>query len=167
MQMSRRQLMVTAASAAALPSASRSDAPLRLAWDDLLPPGVPYFRIVAQGLRNRDKDIWRPVFDANAMRLNPALDDVLVALPGFMLPIDLTSAGVTSFVLVPYAGACIHTPPPPANQLVFVTAQTPWRSDDMWDPVLVTGQMRHDVQSTDVAKVGYALDADTVEIYEW
>ena len=71
-------------------------------------------------------DTWRPIYDANASKLNMALDGVTVRLPGYIIPVDLGADGVTSFVLVPYVGACIHVPPPPANQLVFVTTEKPW-----------------------------------------
>ncbi|WP_428517255.1 DUF3299 domain-containing protein [Roseovarius sp.] len=43
---------------------------------------------------------------------------------GFIVPLDHEGTGVTAFILVPYVGACVHVPPPPANQLVFVTTRT-------------------------------------------
>ena len=88
-------------------------------------------------------------------------------MPGYIIPMDLTTDGVTSFILVPYVGACIHVPPPPPNQLVFVTTKTPWPSDDLFEAVWVSGQMRHETLSTDVAEIGYALVADDIEVYEW
>jgi hypothetical protein len=71
------------------------------------------------------------------------------------------------FVLVPYVGACIHVPPPPPNQLVFVTAQDPWPNDDLWEAVWVTGEISHAIQQTEVAQTGYALLADAMEVYQW
>jgi len=88
-------------------------------------------------------------------------------MPGFIIPIDLTTAGVSSFVLVPYVGACLHTPPPPPNQLVFVNAITPWPSDNLWDAVWVTGRMQHELQTTDVAETGYVMEAEFMEVYVW
>ena len=44
------------------------------------------------------------------------------------------------FLLVPYFGACVHTPPPPPNQMVYVkmrgakTIKIGW-----WDPVMFEG----------------------------
>ena len=70
-------------------------------------------------------------------------------------------------MLVPYTGACIHMPPPPANQLVMVNAKTPWPSDDLWNPVWVIGMMRMQLQSTDLGQTGYAIVADQMEVYEW
>jgi len=88
-------------------------------------------------------------------------------MPGFIIPLEQDSDGVTEFMLVPYVGACIHVPPPPPNQLVVVTTETPWPEDDLWDPVWVTGTMRTALQSTDIAQAGYALRADAMETYEW
>lgn len=167
MLLSRRTLITTAAVSAALPQAAFANTPLEIMWDDLIPPGVPYSEIIGEGEMDERNDYWRPIFDANATKLNPALNGAYIRMPGFIIPIDLSTAGVTSFILVPYVGACIHTPPPPPNQLVYVTTDTPWPSDDLWEAVWVTGQMQHDIQSTDVAETGYALQADEMEIYVW
>jgi hypothetical protein len=167
MLVSRRQMIATALASAALPQAALARTPIEISWDDLIPPGVPYSEIIAEGEMDERNDIWRPVFDANATKLNPTLDGAYIKMPGFIIPIDLSTDGVTSFVLVPYVGACIHTPPPPPNQLVFVTTQTPWPSTDLWEAVWVTGQMQHEIQTTDVAETGYLLNADEMEVYVW
>jgi hypothetical protein len=152
---------------AALPRAALAKTPTEITWDDLIPPGVPYSEIVAAGEMDETNDIWQPVFDENATKLNPVLDGAYIKMPGYIIPIDQSTDGVTSFVLVPYVGACLHTPPPPANQLVFVTTNKPWPSDNLWDAVWVTGQMQHELQSTEVAETGYLLKAEEMETYVW
>ena len=52
-----------------------------------------------------------------------ALDGKLVKVPGFAVPLEDWASSVTEFLLVPYVGACIHTPPPPPNQ--HDTTRTP------------------------------------------
>ena len=146
MQVSRRKLITSALASAALPRAALAKTPTEITWDDLIPPGVPYSEIVAAGEMDKTNDIWQPVFDENATKLNPVLDGAYIKMPGYIIPIDQSTDGVTSFVLVPYVGACLHTPPPPANQLVFVTTNKPWPSDNLWDAVWVTGQMQHELQ---------------------
>ena len=167
MQVSRRKLITSALASAALPRAALAKTPTEITWDDLIPPGVPYSEIVAAGEMDETNDIWQPVFDENATKLNPVLDGAYIKMPGYIIPIDQSTDGVTSFVLVPYVGACLHTPPPPANQLVFVTTNKPWPSDNLWDAVWVTGQMQHELQSTEVAETGYLLKAEEMEIYVW
>lgn len=167
MTLSRRAMITLAAASTALPRSAFANTPTEITWDDLIPPGVPYSEIIAEGVMDERNDIWRPVFDANATKLNPALDGAYIKMPGFIIPIDLSTAGVSSFVLVPYMGACLHTPPPPPNQLVFVTTDTPWPSDNLWDAVWVTGQMRHGLQTTEVADTGYVLGAEKMDVYVW
>ena len=48
-----------------------------------------------------------------AAQVNPLLDGLTVRLPGYVLPLEITGRKVTEFLLVPWVGACIHTPPPP------------------------------------------------------
>ena len=167
MNVSRRQLITTALASATVPQMALARTATEITWDDLIPPGVPYSEILAEGEMDARNDIWRPIFDANATKLNPVLDGAYIKMPGYIIPIDLSTKGVTSFVLVPYVGACLHTPPPPPNQLVFVTTQTPWPSEALWDAVWVTGLMKHEIQSTEVADTGYVLKADQMEVYEW
>jgi len=167
MQISRRKLINLTLSCAAIPKVALANSPTEITWDDLIPPGVPYSEIIAAGEMDEINDIWQPIFDENGTKLNPVLNGAYIKMPGYIIPIDQSSKGFTSFVLVPYVGACLHTPPPPANQLVFVTVQEPWRSDDLWEAVWVTGQMQHELQSTVVAETGYLLKADKVEAYVW
>lgn len=165
--MSRRHLIGIASAFATLPRGAFAKVANEITWDDLIPPGVPYSEIIGEGEMDERNDSWRPIFDSNATKLNPELDGAYIKMPGFIIPIDLTPSGVTTFVLVPYVGACLHVPPPPPNQLVFVTAEEPWPSDDLWEAVWVTGQMRHELQDTEVAETGYALTAEKMEIYVW
>ena len=89
----------------------------------------------------------------------------IVRLSGFIVPIDYKGTGVTAFILVPYVGACVHVPPPPANQLVFVTTDKPYESSGMFEPVTVTGMFGAASTSTQLAKIGYALSADEIRPY--
>ena len=167
MNMSRRKLIALAAASTTIPQVIFANTATEITWDDLIPPGVPYSEIIGEGVMDERNDLWRPIFDANAAKLNPALDGAYIKMPGFIIPIDLTAAGVSSFVLVPYVGACLHVPPPPPNQLVFVNAITPWPSDNLWDAVWVTGRMQHELQTTDVAETGYVMEAEFMEVYVW
>ena len=137
MNVSRRQLITTALTSAALPRAAFASTATEITWDDLIPPGVPYSEIIAEGELDEQNDYWQPIFDENATKLNTALNNAHIKMPGFIIPIDISGEGVTSFVLVPYVGACIHVPPPPPNQLVFVSTKVPWPSERLWEAVWV------------------------------
>ena len=52
---------------------------------------------------------------------------------------------------VPYFGACIHVPPPPSNQIVYVKLQKPYELKSMGDPVWITGTLATQLWTSDVA----------------
>ncbi len=165
--LSRRQFALLVGAGAMLPRAAFASPFREITWDDLIPPGVSYGEIIGQGEMNIQNDLWNPIFDENASKLNTDLDGASVKLPGYIIPLATGSEGVTSFVLVPYVGACIHVPPPPPNQLVFVTTDTPWPSDSLWDPIWVYGRLSARLQSMEIAQVGYQLAAEKIETYEF
>ena len=165
--LNRRSALMLLSGALATPKTALAATPREITWDDLLPVGVPYSEIIGEGELDEVNDTWNPIYDENATKLNESLNGSYIKMPGFIIPFDIGVKGVTEFMLVPYTGACIHMPPPPANQLVMVNAKTPWPSDDLWNPVWVIGMMRMQLQSTDLGQTGYAIVADQMEVYEW
>lgn len=165
--LSRRAALIAGSAAVVAPFAGHAGAAREISWDDLIPPGLAYGEIIGEGVMDEVNDLWFPVFDANAKALNMELDGALIRMPGFIIPLELEAAGVTRFVLVPYVGACLHVPPPPPNQLVHVTTAPPWPGSELWEAVWVTGTLRAQMQSTEVAETGYTLHAEEMEIYVW
>ncbi len=165
--MDRRTTLMLLAGTVAAPKAALAAPPREVMWDDLIPAGLPYPEIIGEGELDEANDTWNPIYDENGVKLNEDLDGAYIKMPGFIIPFEVGSDGVTSFMLVPYVGACIHTPPPPANQLVMVQATDPWPTDKLWDAVWVTGIMRTQLQSTDLGQTGYFIAADEMEIYVW
>lgn len=164
--LARRSVLALGASALFFPATARA-AVRDIGWEDLIPPGVPYSEIIGEGEMDEENDIWNPIFDENATVLNETLDGAVIRMPGFIIPLEMDARGVTEFMLVPYVGACLHVPPPPPNQLVVVTTQVPWPEDELWDAVWVTGTLRTELQSTELAQAGYALRATGMETYVW
>lgn len=74
--------------------------------------------------------------------IDPSLDGRKVKIPGFVVPIEEEGRAVTEFLLVPYFGACIHVPPPPANQIIHVISAKPIKDLRVMDAVWVTGQLK-------------------------
>ncbi len=136
--------------------------PRDIEWADLLPEGIGYAPIVAVGHRDEANDIWRPKFGEGANAVEQSLDGQFIKLAGFMVPLDFTSEGTRSFLLAPFAGACIHVPPPP-NQIVYATSETAVPFFGMMQPVRVTGRLTVETASTSLAAVGYTLRAEDVE----
>jgi hypothetical protein len=48
------------------------------------------------------------------------LDNQIVALPGYMVPLADDLESFNEFLIVPDPQACIHFPPPPPNQMLYV-----------------------------------------------
>ena len=93
-----------------------------------------------------------------------SLNNKLVKLSGFVVPLEGDGKTVSEFLLVPYFGACIHVPPPPSNQIVLVrTGGKPVRANQLWDMVWVTGQLKTERAKNDVASASYILEATQVE----
>jgi len=135
-----------------------------LDWKDLVPEGQETIPPMLQGLTDHDQ---MPLSSQQPASTGVRSDwnGLVVRLPGFILPIDYTGTRVTAFILVPFVGACVHVPPPPANQLVFVTTQEPYESAGMYEPVNVVGMFGVSSMSTQLADIGYALSADRIEPY--
>jgi len=106
--------------------------------------------------------------------VNPLLNGQNVRLPGYLLPLEFSGKQVSEFLLVPWVGACIHTPPPPPNQIVHVKPAKPVEMGGMFAPVWVTGQMTTGAIKKSLSLVdgsadidlGYSLRASAVEPYK-
>ena len=108
-----------------------------------------------------------------AEAINKALASKRVRIAGYLLPIELDGALVKEFLLVPYVGACIHVPPPPANQIVHVTYDPGFKSSGLFAPVWVEGVIAtglshkklHLVDGSADVGVGYTMVAQSVDDY--
>ncbi len=92
------------------------------------------------------------------------LNGVKLKLPGFVVPLEQSRGEIKEFLLVPYFGACIHSPPPPANQIVYVVLSTPKPLRTM-DTVWVSGTMKTTRQDSPWGMSGYSMDGSAVEPY--
>lgn len=91
-----------------------------------------------------------------------SLDQQRIRMSGFIVPLDAEQGAMREFLLVPYYGACIHTPPPPANQIVHVRTSTPLTEFKLMDPVVVSGTLRTQVSTTAQGVSGYVMASDAV-----
>ncbi len=126
-----------------------------------------------EDLLRQDKEYLRELARRNALVVE-ALDGEDVRIPGYALPLEFSGAAVSEFLLVPYVGACIHVPPPPPNQIVYVRAKEPYAPKDLFDPVWVNGRLsvaktRKELSLVDGAadiNAGYAVNSGVLEPYE-
>ncbi len=158
--------------------------PKELDWDDLVPPDWDPNSVFDQYTADEfasmpDEEYIRLREKAQAL-LDAAptvdsLDGELVKIPGFMLPLDFSSTEIKEFLLVPYFGACIHTPPPPANQIIHGVLDSQFFTNELFEPVWISGKLRilratstlgeSGFQQTLDIETGYAMDVELVEPY--
>ena len=154
-----------------------AEAVRQLEWDDLMPKDWDPL-VQLEALRDRSGGTLEDGSpEANALfekfvaagrsaPVVPELDGQRVKIPGFVVPLDFIGKNVTEFLLVPYFGACIHVPPPPANQIVYVQSAAGHDIGGLFEPVWVTGTLTTRAFHNDVGDAGYTLQASKVEPYE-
>jgi hypothetical protein len=102
-----------------------------------------------------------------------SLNGEKVRMPGYILPLEFDGTNVQEFLLVPYVGACIHAPPPPANQIIHVKSDEGFTSEGLFQAVWVTGEMSavptkqslYLVDGSSDISVGYGLQASSIKPY--
>jgi len=90
-----------------------------------------------------------------------------VKLPGYVVPMESDDKGfMTEFFFVPFFGACIHVPPPPPNQLIYVTLDEPMKTPEIWDPYWLLGELSAEQIHSGVAGSAYTMKRARLKEYE-
>lgn len=143
-----------------------------LDWEELLPrtqrENYP-LQPPPQPPRNHYLDESGPgAMQYGSSEVNKELDGVMVKIPGFIVPLQISGTGrVREFLLVPYFGACIHVPPPPPNQIVFVRMKEGIDVNSVYDAQWITGRLKTSVFESKLASAAYSLEGDKAEIYKY
>lgn len=159
--------------ASAASAASGAAGVRTIGWSDLTPADWDPFRefrqldLMAyqdgdprlQPLIRKMREIW------DNAPVNPAVVGQAVRLPGYVVPLEESRAGVSEFLLVPYFGACIHSPPPPANQIVHVRLRTPSRQTRSMDTVWVSGTLATVKSETYMGAASWRMEEASVAPY--
>lgn len=125
--------------------------------DDASPPAPPLQEGKFMSMKRRQPGGDRPP------EVVPALNGKLVSIGGYVVPLDFDSSTIKEFLLVPFVGACIHVPPPPANQIIYVKSETGIEITGQFDPVTVVGTIKTEPAFTGLADTGYSIIAQSVE----
>lgn len=164
-----------AATKAAVPAIGNPAAVKEFTWDDLIPadyrPEAVFAQMDVNSLQDGDpkaaeameklRALWK---DAPVVK---ELDGRKIKLGGFAVPLDGDGKITTEFLLVPYYGACIHVPPPPANQAILITLDKPQDIiKQPFDAVWVEGIIKIERFSNELADAGYAMKNAVVTPYE-
>lgn len=91
-----------------------------------------------------------------------ALNDKIVEIPGFMVPFEDNQNQVTEFLLVPSPQACIHVPPPPPNQMIYVKMVGDKKIKISFLPIWVTGKFHIQNNDSPYGTVSFYMEGDSV-----
>jgi len=98
--------------------------------------------------------------------VNAQLNQKNIRLPGFIVPVEYNDEQViTEFFLVPYFGACIHVPPPPPNQIIYVKYPQGLTLSALYDPFWIKGELQTEIIKNDIATSAYAISAHEIKPY--
>ena len=73
--------------------------------------------------------------------LNTELSNKTIEISGYLLPLNFNKGKSNEYLLVPWVGACIHTPPPPKNQIIYVKTKDWATAPSLFDAVILIGKI--------------------------
>ena len=143
---------------------SHAEDTLTLEWIDLIP----------ESERNQFDSYGMPAIDHSGGSMEQSmvgsvrqeLNGSKVKIPGFVIPLEGDANMVTEFLLVPYFGACIHVPPPPPNQIIYVNFPKGAPVQQLWDVVYVIGTLKTETVSHELAQTGYLIQGTEIAEYD-
>ena len=96
----------------------------------------------------------------------PQMDGQAIRIPGFIVPLEFDDEQtVTQFFLVPFFGACIHVPPPPPNQIIFVDYPKGLKLSALYDPFWISGTLKTSLVENEIATAAYSMQMQSFEAY--
>ena len=145
-----------------------------LQWDNLMPadwdPMAAFRGMNIAELQDNDPKAQEALEKMrkawNDAPINPAYTGKKVRIPGFAIPIEQSEKGVDELLLVPYFGACIHTPPPPANQIIHVKLSEPQPAVGAMQAYWVWGELTASKFSSELGDAAYLLTATGLQPYD-
>ena len=137
-----------------------------LNWEKLVPKNAYEFVPKDGGSDElwQDKNFLKKI-DLAGLKINKNLVGKKIKLYGFMVPLEMDfneTLMVNQFVLVPSGGMCIHVPPPPPNQMVFVKLEKPVKARYMYNPISVEGVLINTPPIKDVYNSIYEMTVDEI-----
>lgn len=162
--MKKLLLLVVVLLSASIPSYANNQDVLQLDWIDLIP----------ESERNMFDKQGMPAIDHSGDVMQQSklgsvrqeLNGSTVKVPGFVIPLEGDENMVTEFLLVPYFGACIHVPPPPPNQIIYVKFPKGAPVQELWDVIYVIGTLKTETISHELAETGYVIEGTAITEYD-
>lgn len=151
---------------------------VELTWQDLVPedfvqPENPFVTMsqeqiekLMDGSKESNAELDRLQKEFNYAPVVEKLDGQRIKLAAYITPLEFDGqTRMKEFLLVPYVGACMHTPPPPANQVVHAKSPETIELGSIYEPVWAIGTIRAETVKSALAESGYKLEVEEVLPY--
>lgn len=129
-------------------------------WDQLIPAEeMENHRLaVAFSMRNIDHSTDQRAAQFGSFKTVALLEGRSVALPGYVVPLDTDDQGrMSAFFFVPSMGACIHVPPPPPDQIVYVTLTQAMPAPALGESSWLRGTLHAQTHDGELASAAYSM----------
>ena len=144
-------------------------------WDELMPEGwrkkvileltrMRRYGSLTDGDPRADEAYARLKKTWDAAQPTKTSNGKPIRIAGYVVPLDAERMQSSEFLLVPYFGACVHSPPPPANQIILIKPPKGSRFRTM-DAIWVEGILTEGKTSSEVGTSTYVLTADKITPY--
>lgn len=161
-------LLLLSAVLCAGPNAWAQDAqPPELSWIELSPPVDEEVVRQYEAGELSDEEATAYVEKLGNIAVQ-SLDNSRVRIPGFLVPLNVNEdQSSTELLLVPTFGACIHVPPPPPNQSIFIRFPKGIKvTEAAYTPYWVEGTIKVEKNESEYTAVLYAMTPESIVEYE-
>ncbi len=149
----------------------------RIGWEDLMPEGEEerlaqmyqaQMAMLYSGAGVAEGSAADTMVQVGTFNTVKELNGKKIRIPGYTVPFEYgADAQIKEFLLVPYFGACIHSPPPPPNQTIFIMADKAIKMNDLAQAVWIEGTIYTQTQESDLADAAYTIKLTSIEEYTY
>lgn len=147
-------------------SAPTTDAK-EIMWDELMPP--PDQKVIDRYQAGKmERAEVMAYLDKLGVTPVDQMDKQYVRIPGYLVPLNMDkNQKATELLLVPTMGACVHTPPPPPNQTIFVRYEKGIEVTEAgYTPYWLVGTISVERNDSQYTETLYAMKVESVEEYK-
>lgn len=103
----------------------------------------------------------------SSVRVIESYNNKKIRVPGFIVPLESEEGKhISEFFVVPYFGACLHMPPPPPNQIIYVKFEQGVELQSLYDAFWFEGKITINTVENELGTSAYELKLDRVLPYE-
>jgi len=103
----------------------------------------------------------------SSVRVIESYNNKKLRIPGFIVPLESEEGKrISEFFIVPYFGACLHMPPPPPNQIIYVKFDQGVDLKSLYDAFWFEGTLTINTVENELGTSAYQLKLDNVLPYE-